>query len=55
MLLPADPGLVLTVFSPEPVSPAADAITSLASWITTEHEDARAAGEEAVPEDPRIG
>ncbi len=36
MPLPADPGLVLNVFSPEPASPSADALTLLATWITTE-------------------
>jgi hypothetical protein len=36
MPLPADPGLVLNVFTPEPASPSADALTLLATWITTE-------------------
>jgi len=36
MPLPADPGLVLNVFSPEPASPSADALTLLATWITTQ-------------------
>jgi transcriptional regulator with XRE-family HTH domain len=37
MPLPADPGLVLNVFSPEPATPSADAMALLASWIKTEH------------------
>ncbi|WP_116203032.1 helix-turn-helix transcriptional regulator [Amycolatopsis circi] len=35
MPLPADPGLVLTVYSPEPGSPSADAMTLLAAWAAT--------------------
>ncbi|ORA39323.1 helix-turn-helix transcriptional regulator [Mycobacterium aquaticum] len=35
MPLPADPGLVLTIYSPEPASPSADALTLLASWAAT--------------------
>jgi hypothetical protein len=35
MPLPADPGLVLTLYSPEPASPSADALALLASWSTT--------------------
>ncbi len=35
MPLPADPGLVLTIYSPEPASPSADAITLLATWAAT--------------------
>jgi hypothetical protein len=37
MPLPADPGLVLTIYSPEPASPSADAMTLLASWCATRH------------------
>ncbi|GAA4922914.1 transcriptional regulator with XRE-family HTH domain [Actinomycetospora succinea] len=33
--LPADPGLRLTVYSPEPASPSADALTLLATWAAT--------------------
>ncbi|MHA6797919.1 helix-turn-helix transcriptional regulator [Bounagaea algeriensis] len=39
MPLPADPGLVLTVYSPEPGSPSADAMTLLASWANTPADD----------------
>jgi transcriptional regulator with XRE-family HTH domain len=35
MPLPADPGLVLTIYSPEPASPSADALALLASWSVT--------------------
>ncbi len=35
MPLPADPGLVLTIYSPEPGSPSADAMTLLATWTST--------------------
>ena len=35
MPLPADPGLVLTFYSPEPASPSADALALLASWSAT--------------------
>ncbi|MDT7595913.1 MAG: hypothetical protein QOJ06_1459 [Pseudonocardiales bacterium] len=35
MPLPADPGLVLTIYSPEPGTPSSDAITLLATWATT--------------------
>jgi hypothetical protein len=35
MPLPADPGLYLTVYCPEPASPSADAISLLASWAAT--------------------
>ncbi|MDA3624650.1 helix-turn-helix transcriptional regulator [Saccharopolyspora sp. WRP15-2] len=35
MPLPADPGLVLTVYSPEPGTPSADAMTLLATWAAT--------------------
>lgn len=35
MPMPADPGLVLTVYSPQPGSPSADALTLLASWAAT--------------------
>jgi len=35
MPLPADPGLVLTVYSPQPASPSADAMTLLATWAGT--------------------
>jgi transcriptional regulator with XRE-family HTH domain len=43
--LPADPGLALTVYSPEPATPSADALSLLASWTATrptvanEHDD----------------
>ncbi|NHU45543.1 helix-turn-helix transcriptional regulator [Rhodococcus sp. A14] len=35
MPLPADPGLVLTLYSVEPGSPSADAMTLLANWAAT--------------------
>ncbi|MFP5020794.1 helix-turn-helix transcriptional regulator [Pseudonocardia phyllosphaerae] len=35
MPLPADPGLVLTIYSPEPASPSADALALLSSWAAT--------------------
>ena len=35
MPLPADPGLVLTIYSPEPASPSADAMALLATWAGT--------------------
>ncbi|MCQ4122116.1 helix-turn-helix transcriptional regulator [Rhodococcus tibetensis] len=35
MPLPADPGLVLTLYSSEPGSPSADAMTLLANWAAT--------------------
>lgn len=35
MPLPADPGLVLTIYSSEPGTPSADAMTLLATWATT--------------------
>ena len=35
MPLPADPGLVLTFYSPQPGSPSADALALLASWSAT--------------------
>ncbi|MDL5159693.1 helix-turn-helix transcriptional regulator [Actinomycetospora termitidis] len=38
--LPADPGLQLTVYSPEPASPSADALVLLASWTATHLTDA---------------
>ena len=43
--LPADPGLALTVYSAEPATPSADALSLLASWTATrptiadEHDD----------------
>ena len=43
--LPADPGLALTVYSAEPATPSADALSLLASWtatrrtIASEHDD----------------
>ncbi len=39
MPLPADPGLVLTIYSPEPGSPSADALALLASWAATNAPD----------------
>lgn len=39
MPLPADPGLVLTIYSPEPGTPSADAMTLLATWATTHLDD----------------
>lgn len=39
MPLPADPGLVLTIYSPEPGTPSADAMTLLATWATTDLRD----------------
>ncbi len=42
--LPADPGLRLTVYSPEPATPSADALALLATWAATEEQTkARAA------------
>ncbi|MCP2297209.1 hypothetical protein APR11_003641 [Nocardia amikacinitolerans] len=35
MPLPAEPGLVLTFYSPEPGSSSADALALLASWSAT--------------------
>jgi hypothetical protein len=35
MELPADPGLALHVYTAEPGSPSADALTVLASWSAT--------------------
>ncbi|MFE1592970.1 hypothetical protein [Nocardia sp. NPDC058705] len=35
MPLPAEPGLVLTFYSPEPASPSADALALLANWAAT--------------------
>jgi hypothetical protein len=35
MPLPADPGLVLTIYTPEPASPSEDALTLLATWAGT--------------------
>lgn len=35
MPLPADPGMVLTIYSPEQASPSADALALLASWSAT--------------------
>ncbi|MEV0089556.1 helix-turn-helix transcriptional regulator [Saccharopolyspora sp. NPDC050642] len=35
MPLPADPGLVLTIYSPEPGTASADAMTLLATWAAT--------------------
>lgn len=43
MPLPADPGLVLTLCSPEPGTPAADALTLLATWAATQLGDGTAA------------
>lgn len=43
MPLPADPGLVLTVYTPEPGTPSADALTLLATWATTHLDDTAAA------------
>jgi transcriptional regulator with XRE-family HTH domain len=37
MDLPADPGLVLTVYNAEPGSPSDDALRLLASWAATHH------------------
>lgn len=39
MPIPADPGLVLTVYSPEPDTPSADAMTLLTTWATTNFAD----------------
>jgi hypothetical protein len=35
MDLPADPGLTLTAYTPEPGSPSEDALRLLASWAAT--------------------
>jgi transcription regulator MmyB-like protein len=35
MPLPANPGLVLTIYSPEPGTPSADTMTLLSTWATT--------------------
>ena len=40
--LPADPGLFLTIYTPEPASPSADAISLLASWAATHLDDVQA-------------
>lgn len=53
MPLPADPGLVLTVYSPEPASPSADAHTLLASWAATNAPDpGTESTTEATPPNP---
>lgn len=41
--LPAEPGLTLTVYSPEPGSHSQDALTLLASWAATLEDEAVAA------------
>ncbi|MEU6132255.1 helix-turn-helix transcriptional regulator [Saccharopolyspora sp. NPDC047091] len=46
MPLPADPGLVLTAYSPEPGTPSADAMTLLATWAATRLTGTAAAGDE---------
>ena len=40
---PVAPGLVLTVYTPEPGTPSADALTLLATWATTHLDDTAAA------------
>ena len=41
MPLPADPGLVLTIYTAEPGSPSEDALKLLASWAATNAQQAR--------------
>jgi len=41
--LPADPGLTMLVYTAEPGSPTADALTLLASWAATNDLDVPAA------------
>jgi transcriptional regulator with XRE-family HTH domain len=45
MELPADPGLTLTVYTPEPRSPSAEKLMVLASWTASVEHGDRAAGE----------
>jgi transcriptional regulator with XRE-family HTH domain len=40
MPLPADPGLVMTIYSPEPGSPSEDALQLLATWAATNDQQA---------------
>jgi transcriptional regulator with XRE-family HTH domain len=49
MPIPADPGLGLTVYSPEPGSPSADALTLLATWAAT---DARITAADTDTDEP---
>jgi transcriptional regulator with XRE-family HTH domain len=49
MPLPADPGLALTFYCPQPGSPSADAIALLASWAATNLQDQSAAPEQPAP------
>ncbi|MDT7744267.1 MAG: hypothetical protein QOE59_3345 [Actinomycetota bacterium] len=44
--LPADPGLRLTVYSPEPATPSADALTLLASWAATTAQNSMTVGDQ---------
>lgn len=39
MPLPADPGLAVTFYCPQPGSPSADAIALLAGWAATNLQD----------------
>jgi transcriptional regulator with XRE-family HTH domain len=54
MPLPADPGLVLTIYSPEPASPSADAMALLATWAGTHFGEpaARTSNDHAPHTDP---
>lgn len=51
MPLPADPGLVLTIYSPEPATPSADAMTLLATWAATNAQPVDADSEQSPPRD----
>jgi transcription regulator MmyB-like protein len=53
MPLPADPGLVLTIYSPEPGTPSADAMTLLATWATTNLAEKTPAARQ--PDSPDVG
>ncbi|MEU1980345.1 helix-turn-helix transcriptional regulator [Nocardia sp. NPDC019395] len=49
MPLPADPGLAVTFYCPQPGSPSADAIALLASWAATNIQNRSAALEHPAP------
>lgn len=49
MPLPADPGLSVTFYCPQPGSPSADAIALLASWAATNLSELSAALEQPAP------
>ncbi|MFI0464270.1 helix-turn-helix transcriptional regulator [Saccharopolyspora sp. 5N102] len=52
MPLPADPGLVLTIYSPEPGTASADAMTLLATWAATHLGEAAPAAEDQAERSP---